>query len=195
MNIPPIIAAGDTVWWLDRAFTGAAGGLISSPDYGLIYSLRGPVPAGNVDLQGAADGGGWKVTLTAAQSAALNGTATANVWYWHAVATKGQERVTAGSGTFKVTPNIAGLPTNGAFDGRSKAEQDLAAVRAEISRRISGGATVEYTIGMRSLKKEPMSALVEIEQRCLRIVARERKASAAANGLGNPSRLAVRFTR
>ncbi|MBQ0934641.1 hypothetical protein [Ideonella paludis] len=194
MNIPPIIAAGDTVWWLDRAFTSAAGGLIASPDYVLTYSLRGPVQSGNVDINGVADGGGWKVTITADQSAALNATATPNVWYWQAVATKGQERVTAGGGTLKVTPNIAGLPTNGIFDGRSKAEQDLAAVRAEISRRISGGATVEYTIGQRSLKKEPMSALVEIEERCLRIVARERKASAAANGLGNPGRLGVRFT-
>lgn len=91
-------------------------------------------------------------------------------------------------------PNLAALASSAAFDGRSQAETDLAAVRAEITARISGGATLEYTIGSRSLKKEPMTALVEIEQRCLRIVARERRAAGAANGLGNPGRISVRFT-
>ena len=64
---------------------------------------------------------------------------------------------------------------------------------AELTARVSGGLTLEYTIGSRSLKKEPTASLMALEQRCLRIIARERNAQAAANGLGNPKRLGVRF--
>jgi hypothetical protein len=38
-----------------------------------------------------------------------------------------------------------------------------------------------------------MSALLEIEQRCKRIVSRERTGQAIKNGLGNPGRVGVRF--
>ena len=52
---------------------------------------------------------------------------------------------------------------------------------------------IEYTIGNRSLKKEPMAALLELQSRYQLIVSRERRAQQIANGLGNPQRLGVRF--
>ena len=193
MRIPSLITAGDTPAWTDVAFADSQGSPIDSGAWSLTYSFRGPIPAGNVDVSGVAKGTGWSMALTSAQTAAMNTLATQQTWYWQAVATKTGGRVTAGSGTLLVKPNVAGLATNAIFDGRSQAELDLAAVRAEISARVSGGATLEYTIGTRSLKKEPMAALVQIEQRCLRIVARERAAASAANGLGRPGRIGVRF--
>lgn len=190
MNIPSIINAGDTQQWLDIAFRDALGGNVSSGSYALSYAFRGPGAA--FDLAGAPQGTGWQFTLAAADSAALNTGASALTWYWMATATNAGTRLTAGDGTLVVRPNLVALNT-GAFDGRSQAEKDLAAVRAEITARVNGGAVTEYTIGTRSLKKEPMANLLVIEQRCLRIVARERKAQMIKNGLGNPGRVGVRF--
>lgn len=193
MRIPSLITAGDTAAWVDTAYADGLGASVNSGSYGLTYSLRGPIAAGNIDIVGTAQGTGWALALTSAQTAALNNTAANQTWYWQAFATKTLTRITAGVGTLLVKPNVAGLSTAAAYDGRSPAEQDLVAVRAEISARLAGGATLEYTIGQRSLKKEPMAALVAIEQRCVRIVARERQAAAAANGLGHKGRLTVRF--
>ena len=194
MRIPSIITAGDTSTWIDTAFADGQGTLVDSGSYALTYSFRGPITGGNVDVNGTAKGTGWSVSLTSAQTAAMNNLAAAQTWYWQAFATKSGARVTAGTGTLLVRPNVAGLATNAVFDGRSQAEQDLSAIRAEMTARISGGATLEYTIGNRSLKKEPMSELIAMEQRCLRIIAREKRAAAAANGLGNPGRIGVRFS-
>lgn len=194
MRIPSIITAGDTATWVDTAFADDQGTPVDSGSYALTYSFRGPITAGNVDVTGTAKGTGWAVSLTSAQTAAMNSLAAPQTWYWQACATKIGARVTAGTGTLLVKPNVAGLATSTAFDGRSQAELDLAAIRAEISARIGGGATLEYTIGNRSLKKEPMGELIAMEQRCLRIVAREKRAAAAANGLGNPWRIGVRFS-
>lgn len=193
MRIPSLITAGDSASWIDVAFADPAGSPVDSGSYSLAYSFRGPQATGGIDVTGTARGTGWALALTAAQSAAFNTGATPLTWYWQAVATKSGARITAGTGTLLVKPNLVALAANASFDGRSQAEQDLAAVRAEMSARITGGATVEYTIGNRSLKKEPMKELIAMEQRCLRIVARERKAAAAANGLGSSSRLGVRF--
>ncbi len=190
MRIPSSIIAGDSAQWQDVAFQDGLGGNVGSADYALSYALRGPGAA--VDLAGVAQGTGWQFTLTPAISAALNTGATPLTWYWQAAATKTDVRLTAGDGTLVVKPNLVALNA-GSFDGSSQAEKDLAAVRAELTRRITGGAPVEYTIGTRSLKKEPMAQLLIIEQRCLRIVSRERKAQMIKNGLGNPGRVGVRF--
>lgn len=192
MQIPAVIFAGDTPTWTDPSYVDAQGNSISSQTYGLTYSLRGP--STGLDLAGTSSGSGWKFAFTTAQTAALNAGSADAIWYWQAVATKSGYRATAGSGTLRVRPNVNGLAAGATFDGRSQAEIDLAAVRAEMSARISGGATVEYTIGTRSLKKEPMAALIEMEQRLLRMIRRQKAQTAAANGLGNPGRIGVRFS-
>ena len=193
MKIPAVLVAGDSANWTDTAFADSANSPVDSGTYTLTYSFRGSIAAGNVDIVGVATGTGWKTSLTTAQSAAMNNTASALTVYWQAVATKSGVRVTAGTGTLLLKPNVAGLSTGATFDGRTQTELDLAAIKAEMSSRISGGATVEYTIGTRSLKKEPMAALIAMEQRLMRIIAREKRAAAAANGLGYTGRLAVRF--
>lgn len=189
MQIPSQIIAGDSATWRDTPTRDALGASVDSSSYTLTYAMRGPGAV--LDLVATAVGTGWETTLTTAQSAKLNASASPLTWYWQALASKTGVRLTVGEGTLLVRPNLSALTT--AYDGTSQAERDLAAVRAEISARIKGGATLEYTIGTRSLKKEPMSALLEIEQRCLRIVQRERRVQAIKNGLGNPGRVGVRF--
>lgn len=194
MKIPQTLTAGDSAGWLDDAFVDNQARNITSADYGLTYSLRGPTPAAQLDLVGTPSGNGWTFAVTTTQSAALNAGNQAAAWYWQAYATASGQRITAGNGTLRVLPNLAGL-NSATYDGRSQAEQILSAINAEIAARINGGATVEYTIGTRSLKKEPLSALGALRSRYQNIVARERRAQAVANGLGRPGMLGVRFTK
>lgn len=193
MNIPSVITAGDSVAWTDVSSYDTAGQPVDGRTYGLTYSFRGPLAGGNLDLAGTPFGTGWSLALTSGQTAAFNTGSTQLVWYWQAFAAKSGARVTVGKGQLVVQPNLAALSTGAVFDGRTDSEQDLAAVRAEMKARLSNGTTIEYTIGNRSLKKEPMAALIQMEQRLARLVARERKAAAAANGLGLSGRLGVRF--
>lgn len=189
MNIPPNFVAGDSVTWNDTNFTTSDGRSVTSSIYGLSYSLRGAVTG--VDLGAVANGAGWKTSVTTAQSAALNTGSSNVVWYWQAYASKASERILAGEGSIVVKPNLSAL--TGVFDGRSQAEKDLDAVKAEISSRISGGATLEYTIGNRQLKKEPIAALLVLQDRLWMQVKRQRAAQRIANGLGNPGKVFVRF--
>jgi hypothetical protein len=190
MKIPARIAAGDSTTWIDAGFTGPNGVAVTAPTYTLTYSLRGAGAA--LDVTAAASGTGWQTSLTGTQTAALNTTPAAVTWYWSAYATNGSTRYSAGQGTLYVDPNLQAL--SGTYDGTTQEEKDLVAIRAEISSRISGGATIEYAIGNRSLKKEPISALLMLEARYKTIVSRQRLASAVANGLGNPAKSFVRFS-
>jgi hypothetical protein len=193
MRIPSIITAGDSPTWVDNSFSRSDGTPVSAPTWSLTYTFRGPVAAGNLSLPGTAQGSGWLFALTAAETAAFNATPANAVWYWQAVASMGGQNVTAGDGQLTVKAGVALLSAGVAYDGRSPAEVVLANIEKEISSRISGGASVEYSIGTRSLKRETLSALMSLRSQYRLIVARERTSQAIANGLGNPGRLGVRF--
>jgi hypothetical protein len=138
MRIPNTLIAGDSAKWRDVSFQDALGNAVASADYALTYSFRGP--RAGLDLVGVSYGSGWEFSLSTAQSAALNAGKAIETWFWTAVATKTDVRVTAGDGTLIVKPNLPAISTAG-YDGRSQAEKDLAAVQLEISTRIKGGAT------------------------------------------------------
>jgi hypothetical protein len=193
MKIPGFIIAGDTVQWQDNAFTDTLGNLVTSSVYTLTYSFRGPIANAAVDLAGAASGTGWQFTLSAAQTGAFNtGAATAR-WYWQAAATAGSTRITAGGGQLVVRPNLVAI-SGQTFDGRSQAEQDLAAVEAAIRARMAGTAVQEYTVGIRNVKYMSITDLHAERSRLQIVVRNERRAQAIANGLGAPDRVAIRFT-
>jgi hypothetical protein len=195
MRIPARITAGDTAVWTDTSVIRAGDGqpITASAGWSLAYSFRGPTQG--LDITGTASGAGWSFALSAAQSAALNAGPAPVAWYWQARATNSgtQQSVTLGSGQLQVLPNLSGLNASRTFDGRSQAEITLSAIEAEITARLTKGASVEYTIGNRSLKKEPLTALLELRTRYQIIVRNERSAQALANGLGNPTRVGVRF--
>lgn len=184
MNIPAQLAAGDSLTWRDDATRDNLNNSITSDLWTLAYHFRG---AQTLDVTAQANGPGWQTTISAAQSTAL----TPGTLYWQAAVTNGSQRITIGTGMLKVTPNL--VAATGVYDGRSQAEQDLDAINAEISARASGGMTLEYTIGNRSLKRESITALLTMQSRYKTIVARERQAQSIANGLGNPRQMFVRF--
>lgn len=189
MNIPAQIRAGDTVKWRDDAGRDNLGNAITSASWTLTYYLRTNTANEGATVVGVAYGQGWEVSIPAATSAGFD----AGQWYWQAIATAGAETVTLGAGQLEVLAalNYAGAP--GAFDGRTQAQKDLDAVQAAIRTMISGGAVQEYTIGNRRLKKMEMADLLTLESSLKASVKREQAAQLAANGLGNPHNLFVRF--
>lgn len=178
-NIPAQFHAGDTVEWSDSSFNGK-----SAAAYALTYALRGPV---NLTFTGVAAGDGWDVTITAAQSATM----PPGDYTWQAYLTESGKRYTVGSGKVSVLANIATQVVG--YDGRTQIEKDLDAVKEAIRSRLAGDATVEYTIGNRSLKKEPLSALLSLRTQLESDVAREKQAKRLSDGTGRS--VFVRFGR
>jgi hypothetical protein len=60
---------------------------------------------------------------------------------------------------------------------------------------MTGGATQEYRIGNRLLKRFDLPDLIAWEGRLKAIVARENKAKIIASGLGDPMNLYIRFNQ
>jgi hypothetical protein len=118
-------------------------------------------------------------------------------YFWQAVAVEvdSAEQTTAGAGQLKIDPSLAFTGTPGEFDGRSQARKDLDACQAAIRALVSGGAVAEYTIGNRRLKKMELSDLMALESKLKADVVREEQATMIANGMGDPRKLYVRFTR
>lgn len=178
-NIPAKFVAGDTVEWTDSSF-----GDKTSTNYTLSYAIVGAV---KLTVNGVPLADGWTVAITATQSATLS----AGDYSWHAYLTSGATRYTVGTGTLTVEENIT--TKSAGYDGRSQVQQDLDAVEAEIRARASGGMTVEYSIGNRSLKKESISRLLELRSALRSDLVREQRAKRLSEGLGRS--IGIRFGR
>jgi hypothetical protein len=189
VNIPAQIRAGDTVKWRDDAAADTLGNAVTSGTWTLTYYLRTNTASEGATVVGTAYGQGWELTIAAATSAGFD----AGQWFWQAIATAGSDKLTLGSGQLEVLAALNYTGTPGAFDGRSQAEKDLAAVQSAIRAIIAGGAVAEYTIGSRRLKKMEMADLITLESKLKSEVKREQAAALQAQGLGNPHNLFVRF--
>ena len=190
MNFPARITEGDTVKWRDVAGRDTLGNPISSADWTLRYYFRFNRNNHGATATGTAYGTGWEFSLSATTTEGFHADDTG---FWQAVATKASETVTLGAGQFEIDANLAYVGTPAAFDNRTQAQKDLDAVQAAIRSIISGGAVAEYTIGNRRLKKMEMTDLLMLEGKLKAEVKREQATSLAANGLGNPHNLYVRF--
>jgi len=191
MKIPATIRAGDTIKWRDDPAKDVLGNEIGSSSWTLTYYLRTNVNHEGATVVGVAYGQGWEFTITAATSAGFE----PGVWFFQAVATSGTEKQTLGSGQFKVEPALSytGLPH--AFDGRSQARKDLEQVEGAIRALKAGGAVQEYRIGTRNLKRFDLAELLVLRDRLKADVVREERAEKIANGLGDPHKIHIRFTR
>jgi len=189
VTVPAALTVGATIQWIEPAATDPAGNPATSATWTLQIDFRTNTAGEGVTVTGSArSDGGWDVAL----SAATTSNWTPGVWYWQARITSGSDVVITGSGTTTVQASLAftGDPT--AFDGRSQAEQDLEAVQAAIRAIISKGAK-SYSIGSRSYTSQDLGPLMQREAQLKAIVARERAAEKAAQGLGDPMSMFVRF--
>lgn len=185
MQIPASVRSGDTTRWREASFSGTLGELISPTTHDLIFYIRGDAGEG-ATVQGTADGADWLFEFTPSLAAAN--------YYWQAVAVNQStsDKTTAGAGQIQILQSLAYTGTPAAFDGRTQAQQDLDAVQAAIRSLISKGAK-QYSIGSRSYTAQDLTQLMERESQLKAIVARERAAEKAAQGLGDGMNLFVRF--
>jgi hypothetical protein len=190
VNFPARITEGDTVKWRTNASADQLGNAITSADWTLTYYFRFNRNNHGATAVGTAYGTGWQFTLSATTTEGFHADDTG---YWQAVATKGSEAITIGSGQFEIDANLAYAGTPAALDNRTQSQKDLDAVQAAIRAMISGGAVAEYSIGSRRLKKMEMADLLALESSLKAAVKREQAAQLHANGLGNPHNLFVRF--
>ena len=194
MAIPPSITAGVDVVWTDAATTDIFGNAVTNATHNLTYYFRLNTAGEGVTVSGVAYESGWKVTIPAATSAGMD--ASPN-WYFQALLTaiSGGAVSEYSRGQIEVQASLAYSGTPAAFDGRSQAQKDLDAVQAAIRSLMNGGATQEYRIGNRSLKRYDLADLIALESRLKAVVARENKAKIIASGLGDPNNLFIRFNQ
>jgi hypothetical protein len=192
MAIPPSITAGVDVVWTDVATTDIFGNAVTSATHNLTYYFRLNTAGEGVTVSGVAYSDGWKVTIPAATSAGMD---ASTGWYFQAVLTaiSGGAVSEYSRGQIEVQASLAYAGSPAAFDGRTQAQKDLDAVQAAIRSLMTGGATQEYRIGNRSLKRYDLTDLLALESQLKATVVRENKAKIIASGLGDPNNLFIRF--
>ena len=191
MTVPASIRAGDTVQWIEPAAVDLDGSAATSASWAFTTFLRFNATNEGATVSGTArSDGGWTMAISATTSATFD----AGVWSWQSRISSGATVITVGTGTFQALPSLSYAGNPAAFDGRSQAEKDLAAVQAAIRAIVEKGAK-QYTIGNRSFTSNDLGRLMEREAQLKAIVARERAAEKVAAGLGDPRNLFVRFGR
>ncbi len=186
MKIPSVLIAGDSAQWDDDPCL-VNGVRATSADYALTYSLRGPA---TLDLTGAANGNGWRTSITPTQAAGL----PPGAYWWSAALTATGQRITVGRGEFSVAANLASVIAPG-YDGRSVAEIAMADAEAALANLTASGQRMKsYSIGSRTAQYYTAVELIAAISYWRIRVKNERAASQIAQGLGDPRNLNVRFT-
>jgi hypothetical protein len=180
------------VVWTDAATTNIFGNAVTSATHNLTYYFRLNTAGEGVTATGTAYSDGWRITIPAATSAGMD---ASTGWYFQAVLTaiSGGAVSEYSRGQIEVQASLAYAGSPAAFDGRTQAQKDLEAVQAAIRSLMTGGATQEYRIGNRSLKRYDLTDLLALESQLKATVVRENKAKIIASGLGDPNNLFIRF--
>lgn len=160
--IPDVLTAGDTVVWNQSipASEYAPGG-----DYGLRCLLAGPSV---LAVDGTAVSGAWRVTLTAAQTAAL----TPGTYAWVIVVETAlaAQRYTLEEGTLVVRPSRVAAVAGGLV---SHAAQALPLLEAQY-RELAAQPLSSYRIDEREGVRQKLADLRREIAACRREIARER---------------------
>ena len=176
---PIALVAGDA-WRWKRSDLAAN---FPSSAYTLAYAFR-PVTGGTVTtIDMTADGDDWLASKASAQTGAL----AAGDYSWTLLATRtaDSERLSIGSGTTKVLPNLA----TDTADRRSHAQKVLASIEALLEGRATKDVE-SYTIGDRQLTKMSVEELLKWRDRYR---AEVRNQIAAANGRSKRKRSLISF--
>lgn len=169
-------------------FATAVNGYSAADGWTLHYRLV-PRGAGTpIDISSSAEGAAHRVQVIAATTGAW----TAGAYSWHSYVTKGAESYTVGTGSTELLPNPR--TTTSGLDLRSSAEQALAAVQAILLGKATSG-TYSYRIGERELRSYTMQELLQLESKLKVEVKRERRYTALAAGMPDPTRVQVRLGR
>lgn len=184
MNIPSKITAGDSISWLDEATKDELNNPIDST-WTLKYILKQGTTS--LTLTAAADGDGWKTSITKTQSS----TFAAGQVFWQSYAEKASDRKTLGTGQVTFLQDMT--TATGTFDGRTQLEKDLAAVQAAMRGIYTDGIS-EYQIMGRSIRKMPMEDLILLESKLKYDILLEKQKLGINTGR-DPRTLKVRFSK
>lgn len=187
MTIPANITAGDSAKWTDTPFSAVDGTRLDAGKYTLTYELRGA--GAPIKLTAVANGQGWNTAITPAVSAGL----VSGVWFWAAILTATDERLTVARGEISVAQDLASINSPG-FDGKSTAEKALSDAESALANLTSSGKkTKKYTIGTRQAEYYTAAELIVAISYWRIKVNNERAAKSISDGLGDPRNLMVRF--
>lgn len=185
MSSPLELYQSDRVAWFEPAPEGTTA---------LTVWLRAGVAGAGAGVEAIAvdTADGWQVELTSQVTAAM----VAGDWSLQVVATVDGELHTLRRGSLRVRQSLAFTGVPGAFDDRSQAERDLAAIEEAIRALVAGAQ--EYQIGAlgqggRKVRRADLAELIKWRDRLKAEVMREKRAEMIAAGLGDPRKLYVRF--
>ena len=131
--------------------------------------MRSATAGLGLTLTGTNENGAYRFTADATATGAL----TPGKYTYQIIAKKSGDASMVESGEIQVVAGATYTGTPAAFDNRSQNQIDLDAVQACIRAIINGGAVSEYTVAGRSLKRMPMTELLQLESRLKAAVTRE----------------------
>ncbi len=185
-GIPKVFNAGSTIKWRDEVATVPFDQQVTSTDWTLTYYFRS-AEAGALTVVSSAYNSGFETTVSATASAELG----EGIWFYEAIATKGLEKHSLGSGKITVKQTLSYTGTAGKIDPRTPNQIERDNIIAALRKFNDGGQ--EYSIGNRTFKRVDMdklrTRLADLNAICLR----EAKAEKLSQGLGTGLKLNVRL--
>lgn len=178
-SVPAFIVAGDSFTW-SRSLADYPAGV-----WVLKYRLINA--DGKIDITAGASGADHLVSVDTTTSAAY----TAGTYAFQEWVEKTGARVTTGSGSIVVKPNIAALTTLDARTDAAKIVDQLMA--AYKSYTVSNGLVAEYEIAGRRMKYRSAAEILEQLNFWEARLATEKRAERIAAGLGGGGKVLVRF--
>ncbi len=153
---PSAFQAGDSVVFDTLAIQSPIYGSFTSDAYTLTYDWVSP--AVRVTTTGAAQGSGWRTTLTTTQTDSLKtpGSTATEIVQWSCSVSAGGQKFTVASGRVSLTPN---LTITGCI--KSNAEQMLDLIEAALVGRIPQGME-SYQVQGRAVSKIPIMDLYKL---------------------------------
>jgi hypothetical protein len=184
MEEPTTLRAGDSVSW-----TKSLPAYPSADGWSLHYRLLWPTGTA-VEITASASGVDYTVSLTAANTASWAAGAASLVSYVKKGSGASEERATLERLDVTILPD---LTTAATFDGRTDNQKALADARAALKAYMASGKAhvSEYDIAGRKMKFRAAGEIIDLINYYEREVARERIATAIANG-GAPGRVMYR---
>lgn len=184
MEEPTTLRAGDSVSWTKSLPT-----YPSTDGWSLHYRLLWPTGTA-AEITTSASGVDYTVSLTAANTASWAAGSASLVSYVKKGSGASEERATLERLDVTILPDLTAAAT---FDGRTQNQKALADARTALASYMAGGKlhVAEYDVAGRRMKFRAASEITDLINYYEREVARERIATAIANG-GAPGRVVYR---
>lgn len=181
---PGELYQGDRIRWIEAGIPAEA--------TAVTVWLRGSAAGAGAQAVATSTAEGWQVELSQQTTSAM----AAGQWSLQVVATVDGGALTVRRGALTVRRSLAFVGTPGAYDDRSQAEKDLAAIEEAI--RVLATGAQEYQIGSaggggRRLRRADLAELRRERDELRTRVAAEKRAEALAQGVATSRRILVKF--